>query len=107
MIGKSQAKIAGADFGNRELGFFNSKVDSKIFGSKSKICFMRSSRCERSRIRLSTKAVQMEPVQSENLNVGRRSKSVSTILLLIFSGFDIPPSPLDILLFVCCEALNL
>lgn len=88
MIGKSQAKIAGADFGNRELGFFNSKVDSKIFGSKSKICFMRSSRCERSRIRLSTKAVQMEPVQSENLNVGRRSKSLEGVKLYVGLPLD-------------------
>ena len=91
VIGKSQAKVAGADFGNRELGFFNSKVDSKIFGSKSKICFVRSSRCERSRIRLTTKSVQMEPVQSQNSNVGRRSKSVSTILLLVFSVFYVFP----------------
>ena len=87
MIAKSQAKIAGADFGNRELGLLNSKVDSKIFGSKSKICFTRSWRFEKLRIRLLTKAAQMEPVQSQNVDVGRRSKSVSTIILLLNSVF--------------------
>ncbi|KAA0033462.1 hypothetical protein IC582_026946 [Cucumis melo] len=88
VIGKSQAKVAGADFGNRELGFFNSKVDSKIFGSKSKICFVRSSRCERSRIRLTTKSVQMEPVQSQNSNVGRRSKSLEGVKLYVGLPLD-------------------
>lgn len=90
VIGKSQARIAVADFGNRELGLLNSRVDSTIFGSKSKICFARSSRFEKSRIRSSTKAVQMEAVESQNIDVGRRSKSVSTILLII-SVFDVFP----------------
>ncbi|KAG7013624.1 Inactive beta-amylase 9 [Cucurbita argyrosperma subsp. argyrosperma] len=86
VIGKCQAKIAGADFVDREVGFFNSKVDSKIL--LSKICFMRSSRCERSRIRLSTKSVQMEPVQSQNVDVGRRSKSLEGVKLYVGLPLD-------------------
>ncbi|XP_023514007.1 inactive beta-amylase 9-like isoform X2 [Cucurbita pepo subsp. pepo] len=88
VIAKSQAKIAGADFGNRELGLLNSKVDSKIFGSKSKICFTRSSRFEKLRIRLSTKAAQMEPVQSQNVDVGRRSKSLEGVKLYVGLPLD-------------------
>ncbi|KAL5541790.1 hypothetical protein UlMin_009500 [Ulmus minor] len=90
VIGSSQVKIGRTELVYRELGLCSSKaIGGKVLGSRNKICFSQSLRWKNARLRFAPRAVQSEPVRSDDgFRRAGRSRSIDCVKLFVGLPLD-------------------